>query len=102
MKSQQRSLSLLPQNLAGTVRAAPPPPPPLPRPTDLCMAAAASSKGRAIAGSFVTRVLAGKAAAPRYAARSPPSGLQDLVLLLARLLLVLLLARLVQDLVCDF
>jgi hypothetical protein len=37
------------------------------RPTDLCMAAAASSKGRAIAGSFVTRVLAGS---PRCA-RSP-------------------------------
>ncbi|KAL6652108.1 hypothetical protein ACP70R_011033 [Stipagrostis hirtigluma subsp. patula] len=31
------------------------------------MAAAAGSKGRAIAGSFVTRVLAGKAAAPRRA-----------------------------------
>jgi hypothetical protein len=30
------------------------------------MAAAASSKGRAIAGSFVSRVLAGKAASPRY------------------------------------
>ncbi|KAJ1272584.1 hypothetical protein BS78_06G213800 [Paspalum vaginatum] len=31
------------------------------------MAAAASSKGRAIAGSFVSRVLAGKAASPRRA-----------------------------------
>ncbi|TVU15901.1 hypothetical protein EJB05_39444 [Eragrostis curvula] len=31
------------------------------------MAAAASFKGRAIAGSFVTRVLAGKAASPRRA-----------------------------------
>ncbi|OEL32821.1 hypothetical protein BAE44_0006159 [Dichanthelium oligosanthes] len=30
------------------------------------MAAAASFKGRAIAGSFVSRVLAGKAASPRY------------------------------------
>jgi hypothetical protein len=30
------------------------------------MAAAAGSKGRAIAGSFVSRVLAGKAASPRY------------------------------------
>ncbi|XP_066349171.1 late embryogenesis abundant protein At5g17165-like [Miscanthus floridulus] len=31
------------------------------------MAAAASSKGRAIAGSFVSRVLAGKAASPKRA-----------------------------------
>ncbi|CAD6259784.1 unnamed protein product [Miscanthus lutarioriparius] len=31
------------------------------------MAAAASSKGRAIAGSFVSRVLGGKAASPRRA-----------------------------------
>lgn len=30
------------------------------------MAAVASSKGRVIAGSFVARVLAGKAASPRY------------------------------------
>ncbi|CAN6269130.1 unnamed protein product, partial [Urochloa humidicola] len=38
------------------------------RTVDPCMAAAASFKGRAIAGSFVSRVLAGKAAAsPRRA-----------------------------------
>jgi hypothetical protein len=45
----------------------PRPLPPLPNGRSFCMAAAAaSSKGRAIAGSFFSRVLAGKAASPRY------------------------------------
>jgi len=61
------------------------------------MAAAASSKGRAIAGSFVSRVLAGKAASPRYW-----DGNTQFLFWFVRLLVslkMLVLVQFVQDLV---